>query len=418
MTLEETTYRRVVATLRRTGVVDGIWTLTASAGSKAQTLVVLAVAGATGGVDAVGHVVLATSTAILVTAVVDLGFSTQIMRAFAAGDLVSRRTVVTPLLVRAAVLVPVALLAAGVVVAPTVADPGAWVAAVGVYALGYLASSVVTRLAYGVGRFRGGATLNGVVRAGTVPVLLLAQSTGAPPWTALVVLAAGELVIAFVQYRLVPSSALRDEPSRTLGVRRTWRYGLAPLINTVMNRSDAVLVSFFAATAAVGVYGLASQVESALTTVALIPAGAAVAYAARSRSRSDVANQRRVVTGVVAAGYLVLAVPVLIAPEALVELVFSVTLQDADALRICVVAGIFSCLGGVATQQITGLGRQNALVVVWLATLVVGVVGLSFGAATAGAVGAAWGALGRDVAFCLLSWSLLLAPRNRTKETA
>jgi O-antigen/teichoic acid export membrane protein len=418
VTIEETSYRRVVATLRRTGVVDGIWTLTASAGSKAQMLVVLAVAGATGGVAGVGHVVLATSTAILVTAVVDLGFSTQIMRAFAAGELVSRRTVVRPLLVRAAVLAPVALVVAAVVVAPTVAEPGAWTAAVGVYALGYLASSVVTRLAYGVGRFRGGATLNGVVRAGTIPVLLLVRQTGAPLWTALVVLAVGELVIALAQYRLVPPSARRDEPAGTLGVRRTWRFGVAPLINTVMNRSDVVLVSFFAATAAVGVYGLASQVEGALTTIALIPAGAAVAYAARSRSRADVASQRRVVTGVVAAGYLVLAVPVLVAPEALVELVFSVTLHDADALRICVVAGIFSCLGGVATQQITGLGRQNALVAVWLATLVVGLAGLSLGAATAGAVGAAWGALGRDVVFCLLSWTFLLFPRSRVKEDA
>jgi O-antigen/teichoic acid export membrane protein len=187
-----------------------------------------------------------------------------------------------------------------------------------------------------------------------------------------------------------------------------------------MNRSDAVLVSFFAATAAVGVYGLASQVEGALTTVALVPAGAAVAYAARSRSRTDVASQRRVVAGMVAAGYVVLAVPVLLAPEAIVELVFSVTLQDADALRICVVAGLFSCLGGVATQQITGLGRQNALVAVWLSTLVVGVSGLALGAATAGAVGAAWGALARDVVFFLLSWALLLSSgaRSRAREAA
>jgi len=416
VTAEGTVYRRAVATLRRTGVVDGAWTLTASAGSKAQTLVVLAVAGAAGGVEGVGRVVLATSTAVLVTAVVDLGFSTQIMRAFAAGELASRRTVLAPLLARVGVVVPVALLAATVVVAPPGGDGTAWTLAVGVYALGYLASSVVTRLAYGVGRFRGGAALNGVVRASTVPVLLLVGPTGAPLWTTLVVLAVGELVIAVVQYRLVPASPPGEEDAGVLGVRRTWRFGVAPLINTVMNRSDAVLVSFFAATAAVGVYGLASQVEGALTTVALIPAGAAVAYAARSRSHADVRTQRRVVAAVVAGAYLVLAVPVLVAPEALVELVFSVTMEDADALRICVVAGIFSCLGGVATQQITGLGRQNALVAVWLSTLVVGVAGLALGAATAGAVGAAWGALARDLVFCLLSWSVLLSPRRRVKE--
>lgn len=410
---------RISAMLKRTGVVDGIWTLTASVGSKAQMLVLLAVAGSQAGVDGVGQIVLGTSTAVLAGAVVDLGFSTQIMRAYAAGELGSRRTILRPFALRAALLMPVGLLAATVVAmtggAMTGGAPTAWVLAVVAYALGFLASSTATRLAYGAGRFRSGAALNGVVRAGTIPAFFLVPLVSAPLWVLLLILAVAELVIAVIQYRLVPDSTPVTDDVRLLSLRRTWRYGLAPLINTAMNKSDTVLVSFFAATTAVGVYGLASQVESALTTVALIPAGAAVAYAARSRSVSEVRLQRSVVGTVVAACYVVLAVPFLVFPEALVELAFSVTLPDADALRICVVAGLFSCLGGFATQQITGLGRQKALVSVWLVALVVGAIGLSSGAAMGGAVGAAWGALARDVAFCLMSWVLLVTRRRDEK---
>jgi O-antigen/teichoic acid export membrane protein len=431
--------RRLIAALRRAGVLDGAWTLTASLGSKLQTLVLLAVGGALGGVQQLGVLILAVSTGVLLSSLIDLGFSTQTMRAYAAGELTYRRTFVLPFVRRAALLVPVSVVVSVLVLADSAADTiPVWVLSLCVYAVSYFCSSVITRLAYGAGRFRSGSTLNGLVRSSTIPVFLLIGAWGAPAWTLLLALALGESIIAVLQFRFVPDridlvgattggeGAGDDGPLHTprhenddpavLSLRRTWRYGVGPVANTVMNRSDTVLVSFFASATTVGVYGLASQLENALTTVALIPAGAAVAYAARARSAAAARNQRVVVTTVVSLAYIVIASPLFVFPSEIVRLLFSVDLDDATALRLCIVAGLFSCLGGVATQLITGMGRPDLVMVVWISTACVGIAAFAIGASTAGAIGAAGAALIRDVTFFSLAWLLLLTAAHQKRK--
>jgi O-antigen/teichoic acid export membrane protein len=102
--------RRLINALRRAGIFDGVWTLTASLGSKLQTLVLMSVAGAMGGVEQLGIVILSVSTGVLAASLVDLGFSTQVARSFAAGELTRKSIILRPLLAREVLLLPLALL--------------------------------------------------------------------------------------------------------------------------------------------------------------------------------------------------------------------------------------------------------------------------------------------------------------------
>ncbi len=398
---------RVWQRLRSSGIVDGIWTAAASFGSKVQALVALGIAGRMGDIEGLGLFVLATSTAILTCSAADLGLSSHVVRAFAAGGVRERRALLPQLAVRLAISVPLAIVVALVIAAVRgdVPDPLLWVGMITLYNAAYLASLLVTQLAYGMGRFRGGATLNGVVRTATIPLLLAVSFTGWTPLVLLGVLALGELVIAVLQYRKAPATNPAP-PGQPIGlsIKDSWRLGIGPIVNTVMSRSDTVIISGIASSRALGIYGVASQVENALTTAALIPAGAAMTYAARTNDPEQARRHRRTVGSVVALTYAVIGVPMFVFAGPLTELVLGVTLDDLTPVRVLVVAGLFSSLGSVAMKIITGQGRQNTVAGIWLTTAGVTLIAMVTGAYLAGALGAAIGAGVRDLAFFVLTW--------------
>jgi O-antigen/teichoic acid export membrane protein len=402
--------------LRTSGVADGLWTATAAAGSKIQTLAALSIGGRMGNLEGLAIMVLATSTAILAASAADIGLSSQIVRAYASGGVRKRSDMLPAFAVRLGLCVPLAGAAAVVIwsVRSDISDPALWFGAIVFYALAFLSSMLITNMAYGLGRFRRGASLNGIVRAATIPALFALSLVVADPLWLLLALGIGELVIAALQYRQAPQQNPRTDGDPVgLGIRHSWRFGVGSLMNTLMNRSDTVIISGVASPQALGIYSVASQVENALTTVALIPAGAATTYAARNRDRGAAVSHRRIVTGTVALAYLAMAVPFFLFAEPLTEFVLGVTIDDITPVRILVFSGLLSCFGSVAMKILTGEGRQNAVAGIWMATAVVTVVAMATGAYLAGGVGAAIGAAARDTVFCVLTWVAVITGHRR-----
>ena len=408
--------KRLLAALRRYGVVDGVWTIAASLGSKVQTLVLMAVAGYSGGVSSLGAVVLATSISYLAAAVGGVGLSPQANRWFARNPDGARSTLLSPLSWRAAFAATLGCAGAVALFGASVDDSslGCWVVTVGLLSAAYLSATAMTSAAYGSGRFRQAATLNGLVRLTSVVVLVALALVPAPIWVQLATVALFEGVIAASQYAGLRRGHLRLQGA--LSVRTTWPYSIGPIANNLMNRSDTVVVAAAASSSAVGVYGLASQIENALTTIALVPAGAAITYAARDSSQRTVARQQLVVSTVVGGLYSAMAIPLLLWTDPITELVFGVTLDSALPIQICVVAGIFSCLGGLGMQILTGVGDRVAIVWIWAVTAITAIALIGIGAAVAGATGAALGALIRDLLFFGLTWGRLRWKREHDRH--
>lgn len=383
------------------GIVDGISTVTASLGSKIQTLALLAFVTRTHGVDGVGEAILATSAALLLVAISDMGLSPQVTRLFAQQVLSDRRVVIRPLLWRAGVLAPLSLAAAGLSSGNGAAvEFLLWAIAIFLYAVGYQWSMTTTQLAYGVGRFKQAAALNGSLRAASVLLLIIMTLVHARVVDFVIALSVTEILIAGLQYRMLPKpveqSVLAPEKLRLANV---WRYGMGSIANTIMNRSDAVVVSLVAGAGVIGIYGLASQVENALTTAALIPAGAVMAYTAKATTRDEEKDIGTITSRFVGFGYCLLALPFLLFTEFAIFILFGTKIADPLPFQICMIAGLFSCLGGVGMQQLTGRGNASDVAKVWLYTAVFAVFALLMGAGLGGALGASLAALFRDVFF-------------------
>lgn len=410
--------RRLTTRIRSTGVLDSLWTLTSSFGSKIQTLTVLAIAARTGDVESAAHVVLGTSSSALCLTIVDAGLSTQVVRQYAQHRSLATRALIRPLLLRVPIYVPLVLVLSAALYRSTGTDWLLFFLAVLILATGLQASQAVSQATYGLGLFRRGAAVNGVVRAGTVPVLICLGLAGVPAELLLIIVGLGEYVIALLQYRhIARRSTERLLNSRNaFHVRSSWRYGVGGIANTLMNRSDTVVVSFFSGAAVVAVYGVASQVENALTTLALVPAAALVTYTARATAEGRNSRHLPTVAWSVVIAYTVIAIPFTVFPQQLVGAVFSSQVADPAVIRICVLAGLFSSLAGVAMQQLVGLGRAVVVSTLWVVVAIVGVAGLTLGTAIAGAPGAAAGALVRDLFFCLSTW--LMVRRSRPVQTS
>jgi O-antigen/teichoic acid export membrane protein len=178
-------------------------------------------------------------------------------------------------------------------------------------------------------------------------------------------------------------------------------------------------VSWFATALTVGVYGLASQMENAVTTVALIPAGALVTYVARSGANAGGVRLARNVGAVVAAVYLVVAIPLFVFTVPLTSFAFGDDVTDPTPFRICLAAGLFSCVGGIGMSSLAALGRKNAVALAWGGVVVVSVPALAVFAHWWDADGAAWAALLRDVVFLAVSATVLYsATRENNAERA
>lgn len=416
--------RRLWRVLRDNGVVDGFWTVAVAIGSKLQILATMALAGSIDGLDGVGAVVLAIGTGTLCFAFIDAGLSTQVVRSFAARPCLTRSTLVRPLLMRA-ILYPVVCAGAWWIVSSTggtLVGSWAWLCAIAAYAFSYQLSSVGVQAAMGRHLFRGASSIHGLTRSATIPFLFLASEIMRSPVLLVVVLAVGEAVIFLLQYKSLGAERQAppapDGDARDLKVAQTWRLGVGGLLNMLINKSDVALVAVFATSLTVSVYGVASQIENALATAALVPAGAVVARAAGARDVASLKRQRLVVAAVVAVGYIGLAAPIFAWPQAAVAAVTREDATSSAAVRICVVAGLFSCLGGVALMQLTGKAGPGQVLRFWLVSTIVAIPALAAGSLLYGATGAAIGALARDIVMFAVAWRIATRLERRLETGA
>lgn len=410
-----------VGTLRSAGALDGIWTAATSVGSKAEVLALLTAAAYAGGTVGVAGAVLSLAIGGLALSFIDAGLTAQSARVFAAAPDSDRRIVRRPLALRAMLYVVVVPDVAWLLFGTAVSNPLAWAFGTALYALGLQLSQVTTGARYGTGAFRGGAVLNGGIRLLAVPLLLLLGASGLEPALLVFLMAVTELAIAAVQYANLPRRAdsnRRADPQ--LRVASTWKFGVAAALNGLVNRSDTVLIAGVVTASALATYGVASQLENALTTVALVPSGAVLVYAARAKGKGDGAGLQGVlvIATAVAAVYLVIGLAAIVWVEPITVILFDSSVADTTPLVICVVAGLFGALGGVASQHLVGIGASSRTLAIWIVVAVVAVVALPVGAALGGASGAAVGALVRDLVFCGLGWGSVVQLRNRRRIDA
>jgi hypothetical protein len=402
--------RRLSFAMIRIGVLDGLWTASASVGSKFQTLVLIAVAGSLQGLGGTADVILAVSIALLCFGAIDMGLSLQVTTLFAARVLTDRRSVLPAAMRRTLAYFPLTVAIAFPLMlhGRSPLEQLGWGAAILAYGVGYQWSSLMTQMAWGRSAFKSSSALVGIVRLSTIPLfLILARIHGLSPFVLILTIAAGEICIAAIQFRfLTPSTSMRPEPSEALAFKNTYNLGIGSICNTIMNKSDTVLVAA-ASSAAVATYGLASQVENALGAAALIPAAALITYSAKQTMRAAAQSVAIRVTVVVAIVYVLVGVPFLLWPSELTEMIFHVSLEDPSPMRLCVVAGLFSCIAGSGMQHLIGIGLSRIVAIVWIVVTVVAVIGLITGTSAAGAVGGAVGALVRDVIFCALVWGAI-----------
>lgn len=411
--------RRLTSALTRVGVLDGLWAATASVGSKLQTVVVIATAGALQGLGGTADVILAVSIGLLCFAAIDMGLSLQATRLFATGALSDRRSVVPATLRRTLAYFPVTVAIAFPLMlhGRSPLEQLEWVAAILIYAIGYQWSSLMTQVAWGRSAFKSSSTLAGIVRLLTIPpLLILSRLPGLSPFVLILTIAIGEICIAGLQFRLLPrSTSLQFPASDALGLRNTYKLGIGSICNTIMNKSDTVLVAAVSS-AAVATYGLASQVENALGAAALIPAAALITYSAKQTTQESAQSVATRVTAVVALAYLVIGVPFLIWPSELTHIIFRVHVEDPSPMRLCVIAGLFSCIAGSGMQHLIGIGLARIVATLWICVTAVAVIGLIAGTAMGGALGAAVGALVRDLTFCALVWGAIARFYRRAKD--
>jgi hypothetical protein len=385
-----------------------------------QTLVLIAAAGSLRGLGGTADVILAISIALLCFAAIDMGLSLQATRLFALGDLIDRRSVLPAAFRRTLAYLPLTIGIAFPLVlrGRSPLEQLGWGIAILAYGVGYQWSSLMTQVAWGRGAFKKSSALVGIVRLSTIPVFLgLATREGLSPFVLVLAVAMGEICIAALQFRtLTPTSSKQSAPSDALAIKNTYKLGVGSICNTIMNKSDTVLVAV-ASSAAVATYGLASQVENALGAAALIPAAAHITYSAKATMKDAAQAIATRVTAVVTVVYIIIGVPFLVWPLELTEIIFHVRPEDSGPMRLCVVAGLFSCIAGSGMQHLIGIGLSRMVATVWVCVTVVAVVGLTTGAAAGGAFGAAVGALVRDIVFFALVWGAIARFYRRSKDS-
>lgn len=398
--------QRVRSALTANGVLDGLWSIATTAGAKAQTLVAIAVSARYYGLDGLTTVLIASATSAIGYALIDWGVSTQALRGFAVGDYKTRTALLGPIFRRALFAPPVVAIVAfiawpsGIELTPT------WVALLLLYSVGMLSSITLTQACMGQQLFRRTPMVTGIVRSVSGPAMFAAAAAGMPIHVLVLILALSEWIIAAIQYVALPSVHVRHSREPSLFLVNTWKFGVGNVLNVISNKSDVALVSVAAGSTAVGVYGVASQLQNAIAVAALVPAGALTTYAARADDQRSIRRQRAIVGVSVLVAYVALAAPFAIWPSELAQLIVGGARTSDAAIRICLAAGLFSCLAGVSMMQLVGQGAQNVTAVIWLVVALVAAAGLTIGASQWGAEGASLGALLRDAIFFLSTWTV------------
>lgn len=383
---------------------DGLWSFLISFGSKASILAQVAIAARMGGPTGLGAFSQLVAAAVLISSLCDFGFSTEATRyAAAVGDRVDLRAVWRRLFPR---IMAAAALTAGTVLFVGVMQDDVSLPSIlftTMYSCVLIAGAVGIAIANGVGMFRFTGTTLGVARLSSIPLSFLALLGGSPNSVLIASIAISEaaaVLLIWRQVRQTGARSLKPISVQTIDHRRSLQFGGAAFINILINRSDIFLLSAVMPLAALGAYATASQLENAVTTVALVPASALMVHIARSNQAGDDSAGRRAYRSTATmAGLLSIAMAFVLSTAApfWIPVVFGEAMTSSIVpVRIVMVGATLNCLAGVTLIALSGLGKSRSVLKVWLITAAISVPAMYILAQSYGEIGAALGALVRD----------------------
>jgi O-antigen/teichoic acid export membrane protein len=376
-----------------------MWSLLTNGGSKIFAVGQILWAGQAGGGGTLGLYAVGAALALLGVSVADFGFALESNRFVAMAEgRVDFRRLYRKFLFRTAgcfVLVLVGAAAYGALyghISPAIAIAAA------AYGTAYLAGHLLASLAHGLRMFREAAAVVGGVRATAVlfsGIAVFARADAA--LVLLVVAAVTEATIAVLLFsRVNGRRSLVDLPGGPLPTGGA-AFGVAAIINTAVNRSDAALVGSVTTLGQVGTYGAASQVENAVTTVAVTPSSAIVTHAAQA---AEAGGQVHALYRQALGASLALSVVLCVATAAATWLFLPalIGIPGVVAPTLVVLIGVpAGVAASVTLSHLSGLGKGRWIVGVWLVTAAVSVPVTLVLAGRLGAMGAAYAAVCRDV---------------------
>lgn len=382
---------------------DGLWSFWINIGSKASVFVQIAIAARAGGPAGLGAYSQVVAAAVLISSLCDFGFSTEATRyAASAARRVNLRTVW--LLMRWRMLGAAALTAAAVLYfCVKRGDVNVLtIASASLYSSALIAVAVGVGIANGLGIFRFTGIALGLARLSSIPFFALTLLMASPNSALIACAAITEVAAAcLIWYKVRRTAARCIEPIsvQTIDQRRAVQFGGASSINILINQSDTFFLSAALPLAALGAYATASQIENAVTTIALVPASALMVHIARATPDGDSDSRRALRGTATAVALLSLAMAIVLAAAAPIWI--PVILGEAMTasivpVRIVLIGATLSCLAGVTLMALSGLGRGRSVLIVWLTTAALSIPIMYILSKLYGETGAAVGALIRD----------------------
>jgi hypothetical protein len=272
-----------------------------------------------------------------------------------------------------------------------------------IYACALIAGTVGIAIANGIGMFQFTGTTLGVARLCSIPLSFLALLVESPNSMLIASVAISESAAVLLIWRQVRHASARSlEPIavQTIDQRRALQFGGASFLNILINSSDIFLLSSVMPLAALGAYATASQLENAVTTVALVPASALMVHVARATQAGDDSASRKAFLSTAMMVVLLsvaMALVLAVAAPFWIPIVFGNAMTSSVVpVRIVMLGATFNCLAGATLMALSGLGRSRSVLRVWLVTAAISVPVMYIFARSYGEVGAALGALVRD----------------------
>jgi O-antigen/teichoic acid export membrane protein len=267
---------------------DSAWSLTFNLLNKSQTIAVIVAGLVIHGVIGIGEVTTVVAAATLGAGLADFGYSYECGRFVASNP---TRPAAQRVIRRLGALIAVGAALSYVSFRFTVGIDHPWstpwtLAAIAVLGGAFEASVVLLQLLYSLDRFRTGSAILGVFRAASGPLAIAVAAVTTSVAAVAITLAATEIVAAsalFIAARRVMAALPDYDPGGRIGLSYLW-LGVGSVANMFANRGDVLVVGALADPLALGIYSVASQIENAIESLALVPSSPLLVRASRARA--------------------------------------------------------------------------------------------------------------------------------------
>ncbi len=269
---------------------DGMWTLALNALSKFQSLALLVGGYEVGGYAGIGVVATAVGASYLASSSGDFGLSNEIYRAVARSP--NRATVA--LAVKTMVYrLPIAVVLAPITFRLTAGthSHASWAlyGGMAIFAASLVTSTELAATIGGLGNFSAPTQMIGTSRfvsaVGALVLVGITHSAASILFSFVVgEVVGGALCVACLRRHSYPPNAV-STPER-ISRQHLWLGG-ASILNVLTNQSDTLLVAALISPTQLGIFGVASQLQNGVATLALSPATPITVRAAKASLKVD-----------------------------------------------------------------------------------------------------------------------------------